>query len=123
MEDISLILMEYVMEYGVMTLAVAFIAWKVAGWSMGIERSIKHTGQNVERLAENVRNLTNNFSRLDTRVTVLSDQMNIRFATLSKKIEVLYGIRRMSSSFPGDYDPWDSASFAWQTANPNNPKK
>ena len=68
-------------------LLAVWASWKVARWTKGVDASIQQQAQNIERLTENVQNLTNSFSRLETRVATLSEKIDTQVDALSKKID------------------------------------
>ena len=71
-------------------LLAVWASWKVARWTKGVDASIQQQAQNIERLTENVQNLTNSFSRLETRVATLSEKIDTQVDALSKKIDTRF---------------------------------
>ena len=68
-------------------LLAVWASWTVARWTKGVDASIQQQAQNIERLTENVQNLTNSFSRLETRVATLSEKIDTQVDALSKNID------------------------------------
>jgi len=57
-------------------LVLGSLLWKFARWTSSVDASLQLQAQNIEQLRNAVQNLTNNFSRLDTSVTVLSEKVD-----------------------------------------------